>query len=61
MQLVWGLLVWFVSVEILMTIFGVTTAPVLLSLAADIIVGLMVVGDLIDIRTSVSADESGSC
>jgi len=53
--------VWFVSVEILMTIFGVTTAPVLLSLAADIIVGLMVVGDLIDIRTSVSADESGSC
>jgi hypothetical protein len=44
-----------------MTIFGVTTAAVLLSLAADTIVGLMVVGDLIDIRTSVSTDESGSC
>jgi hypothetical protein len=38
----WRLFAWFVVVDLLITIFGATTAPVLLSLALDAAVGLLV-------------------
>jgi len=51
---------WFVAVEILMIMFGVTTAPLLLSLAADAAVARVVVRDLIDIRAPLPVHEDGS-
>ena len=38
MRRLWSVLGWFVVVDALITMFGVTTAPLLLAFAADIVV-----------------------
>jgi hypothetical protein len=39
----WRLLGWFLAVEAMITVFGPATAPLLLFLAADSIVGLLII------------------
>jgi hypothetical protein len=39
----WSVLGWFVVVDALITMFGVTTAPLLLAFAADIVVGWLII------------------
>jgi hypothetical protein len=46
----WGLFGWFVVVEALITVFGVITAPLLLSLAIDAAVGLLVIRTCMELR-----------
>jgi hypothetical protein len=41
---------WFVVVDALITVFGVITAPLLLSLALDAAVGLLVVRSCMEMR-----------
>ena len=41
---------WFVVVEALITVFGVITAPLLLSLALDAAVGLLVIRSCMEMR-----------
>ena len=55
MRRVWHLLGWFVVVDALMTIFGATTAPLLLSLAADGAVVLLIIRACIDMRAAMVA------
>ena len=55
---------WFVVVETLITIFGVTTAPLLAVLALDAAIGLVVARTLIEmrprLRVALFAAKSGS-
>lgn len=46
----WRFLGWLVVVEVLITLFGVTTGPLLLCLAADLVVGLLVVRSCMEMR-----------
>jgi hypothetical protein len=46
----WRLFGWFVVVETLITIFGVTTAPLLAVLALDAAIGLVVARSLVEMR-----------
>jgi len=46
----WRLFGWFVVVEILITAFGVTTAPLLVLLSLDTAIGLIVVRNLMEMR-----------
>jgi hypothetical protein len=46
----WRLFGWFVVVDALITIFGVITAPLLLSLALDAVVGLLVIRSCMEMR-----------
>jgi hypothetical protein len=39
----WSLFGWFVVVDALITVFGVTTAPLLLSLALDVMIILLAI------------------
>jgi hypothetical protein len=39
----WSVLGWFVVVDALITMFGVTTAPLLLAFAADTVVGWLII------------------
>jgi hypothetical protein len=55
------LLGWFVVVDALITMFGMTTAMLLLSLAADAAVGLVIVQGIIEIRAPLLVDENGCC
>jgi len=48
----WGLFGWFVAVDTL--IFGVRTAPLLLSLALDLVVGLLVIRSCMETRVRFS-------
>jgi hypothetical protein len=48
----WRLLVWFVAVETLITIFGVTTAPLLLAVAADTVVVFLIIRSCLDMRAA---------
>jgi len=50
----WRLLGWFVVVDALITIFGVTTAPLLLSLAADSVVGLLIIRSSMEMRAAMA-------
>jgi hypothetical protein len=50
----WRLFGWFVVVDALITIFGVSTAPLLLSLALDAAVGLLVIRSCMEMRTRLS-------
>ena len=50
MRRLWRLLGWFVVVDALITVFGVITAPLLLSLALDVAVGLLVIRSWIEMR-----------
>jgi hypothetical protein len=46
----WRLFGWFVVVEALITVFGVITAPLLLSLELDAAVGLLVIRSCMEMR-----------
>jgi hypothetical protein len=46
----WHLFGWFVVVNALITVFGVITAPLLLSLALDAAVGLLVIRSCMEMR-----------
>ena len=52
MRRLWGLFGWFVAVDTL--IFGVRTAPLLLSLALDFAVGLLVIRSCMEMRVRLS-------
>ncbi len=54
MRRLWRLLGWFVVVDALITIFGVTTAPLLLSLAADSVVGLLIIRSCMEMREAMA-------
>jgi hypothetical protein len=46
----WRLFGWFVVVDALITLFGVSTAPLLLSLALDAAVALLVIRSCMEMR-----------
>ncbi|MBV8575439.1 MAG: hypothetical protein JOZ58_10445 [Acetobacteraceae bacterium] len=50
MRRLWRLFGWFVVVDALITVFGVITAPLLLSLALDAAVGLLVIRSCMEMR-----------
>jgi len=50
----WRLVGWFVVVDALITVFGVITAPLLLSLAVDTAVGLLVIRSYMEMRARSS-------
>jgi hypothetical protein len=50
----WRLFGWFVVVDALITVFGVSTAPLLLSLALDAAVGLLVIRSYMEMRAGFS-------
>lgn len=54
MRRLWRLLGWFVVVDALITIFGVTTAPLLLSLAVDTAVALLIIRSCSEMRTATA-------
>jgi hypothetical protein len=49
---IWHLLGWFVIVEVLITAFGVTTAPLLLALVTDTAVALLLVRSCMEMRAA---------
>jgi hypothetical protein len=55
----WRFLGWFVVVDALITIFGVTTAPLLLAFAADAVVGLLIIRDCFAIRDALLIANNG--
>jgi hypothetical protein len=50
----WRLVGWFVVVDALITIFGVTTAPLLVCAALDVAAGLLVIRSYMQIRAGLS-------
>jgi hypothetical protein len=56
----WHLLGWFVVVGALITMFGATTAPLLLSLAADCGVGLLIIRGWMEMRAAMVAAPTAS-
>ena len=54
MRRFWRVLGWFVVVDALITVFGVSTAPLLLSLALDCAVGLLVIRSYMEMRARFS-------
>ncbi|MGA7265526.1 MAG: hypothetical protein WA709_17745 [Stellaceae bacterium] len=50
MRRLWRLFGWFVVVDALITVFGVSTAPLLLSIALDAAVGLLIIRSCMEIR-----------
>jgi hypothetical protein len=50
----WRLFGWFVVVDALITVFGVITAPLLLSMALDAAVGLLVIRSYMEMRARFS-------
>jgi hypothetical protein len=50
----WRLFGWFVVVDALITVFGVSTAPLLLSMALDAAVGLLVIRSCLEMRARIS-------
>ena len=60
MRRIWRLLGWFVVVYGLIAIFGATTAPLLLSLAADLTLGLLIIRSLLETPAAMSAPETGT-
>ena len=55
MSRLWRLLAWFVVVDLLITMFGVMTAPLLLALAADAAVIVLLVRSLVESRAQPAA------
>jgi hypothetical protein len=51
----WRVLAWFVVVDLLITMFGVMTAPLLLALAADTAVMVLLVRSLVENRAPTAA------
>jgi hypothetical protein len=56
----WRLLGWFVVVDGLITMFGVTTGPLLLSLAADTAVALLIIRSCIELRAATARTDMPS-
>jgi hypothetical protein len=56
----WRFLGWFVVVNALITIFGVTTAPLLLAFAADAVVGLLIIRSCFEMRDALPVVNSGA-
>ena len=54
MRRLWRLFGWFVVVDALITVFGVSTAPLLLSMALDAAVGLLVIRSYMELRPRFS-------
>ena len=54
MRRLWRLFGWFVVVDALITVFGVSTAPLLLSMALDAAVGLLVIRSYKEMRARFS-------
>lgn len=50
MRRIWRFFVWFVVIDALITVFGLITAPLLLSLALDAAVGLLIIRSCMEIR-----------
>jgi len=50
----WRLVGWFVVVDALITVFGVTTAPLLLCAALDIAAGLLVIRSIMEMRAGLT-------
>lgn len=59
MQQPWRLVVWLAAVEASMTVFGVTTAPLLLAFVADIAVGWLIIRSIIEMRAAAVAQPAG--
>jgi hypothetical protein len=49
----WSVLGWFVVVDTLITMFGVTTAPLLLAFAADTVVGWLIIRNCFEMRDAL--------
>jgi hypothetical protein len=49
----WRLVGWVVVVDALITIFGVTTAPLLLCAALDVAAGLLVIRSIMEMRAGL--------
>jgi hypothetical protein len=49
----WSVLGWFVVVDALITMFGVTTAPLLLAFAADIVVGWLIIRNCLQMQDAL--------
>ncbi len=54
MRRLWRVLGWFVVVDGLITVYGVSTAPLLLSMALDAAVGLLVIRSYMEMRARFS-------
>ena len=54
MERLWRLFGWFVVVDALITVFGVSTAPLLLSIALDAAVGFLVIRSCMEMRARFS-------
>ena len=54
MRRLWRLIGWFVVVDALITVFGVSTAPLLLSVALDAAVVLLVIRSYMETRARFS-------
>jgi hypothetical protein len=50
----WRLFGWFVVVEASITVFGITTAPLLLFLALDVVIGLLIIRSCMERRAGFS-------
>jgi hypothetical protein len=53
-------LAWFVAVDVLITMFGVITAPLLLILTADMIVGTLIIYDCLTLRPVTASHNEGN-
>jgi hypothetical protein len=51
----WRLLGWFLAVDAVITVFGPATAPLLLFLAADSIVGLLIIRGCTEVQAATMA------
>ena len=51
---------WFIVVDALITIFGVMSAPLLLILIADAIVGILIVRGCLALRTGAAVHNQGN-
>ena len=54
MRRLWRLVGWFVVVDALITVFGVTTAPLLLCAALDIAAVLLVIRSIMEMRAGLT-------
>jgi hypothetical protein len=56
----WHFLAWFIIVDLLITMFGVMTAPLLLTLAADTIVAVLIIRNCLALRPTAAAHEQSN-
>jgi hypothetical protein len=56
----WHFLAWFIIVDLLITMFGVMTAPLLLILAADTIVAVLIIREYLALRPMAAAHDQSN-